>query len=147
MGDVRGVRHEGAVGDGSPPVLAIDPGRAKCGVAVGRRGAILARAVVPLDALVHTVRVWVEAFGVGEVLLGAGTGHDRVRALLAAVPGLPPVRTVPERSSTLEARRRYFAEHPPRGWRRLLPLSLQVPPEEYDDYAAVVLIERVTAGG
>lgn len=147
MGDVRGVRPGGAVGDGSPPVLAIDPGRAKCGMAVGRRGAILARAVVPLDALVETVRVWVEAFGVGEVLLGAGTGHDRVRALLAAVPGLPPVRTVPERSSTLEARRRYFAEHPPRGWRRLLPLSLQVPPEEYDDYAAVVLIERVTAGG
>lgn len=147
MGDVRGVRPGGAVGDGSPPVLAIDPGRAKCGMAVGCRGAILARAVVPLDALVETVRVWVEAFGVGEVLLGAGTGHDRVRALLAAVPGLPPVRTVPERSSTLEARRRYFAEHPPRGWRRLLPLSLQVPPEEYDDYAAVVLIERVTAGG
>jgi RNase H-fold protein (predicted Holliday junction resolvase) len=147
VGDVRGVRHEPAAGGGSPPVLAIDPGRAKCGVAVGRRGAILARAVVPMDVLVHTVRVWVEAFGVGEVLLGAGTGHDRVRALLAAVPDLPPVRTVAERGSTLEARRRYFAEHPPRGWRRLLPPSLQVPPEAYDDYAAVVLIERVTEGG
>ncbi|MDR7449254.1 MAG: hypothetical protein QN195_02075 [Armatimonadota bacterium] len=141
------VRHGGAVGEGAPPMLAIDPGRAKCGVAVGRRGAILARAVVPLDALAHTVQAWVEAFGVGEVLLGAGTGHDRVRALLAAVPGLPPVRIVAERGSTLEARRRYFAEHPPRGWRRLIPRSLQVPPEEYDDYAAVVLIERVTAGG
>ena len=66
--------------------------------------------------------------------------------VLAGVPGLPPVRVVEERGSTLEARRRYFADHPPRGWRRLVPLSLQVPPQEYDDYVAVLLIERAAGG-
>jgi hypothetical protein len=49
---------------------------------------------------------------------------------------------VNERDSTLEARDLYWKEVPPRGWRRLVPLSLQVPPEPIDDFAAVVLARR-----
>ena len=54
------------------------------------------------------------------------------------------VRRIDEAYSTLEGRRRYLQEHR-RGWRRLLPLGLQAPPEPYDDYVAVVLGERFFA--
>ncbi|MDP7423155.1 MAG: resolvase, partial [bacterium] len=52
------------------------------------------------------------------------------------------VRLVDERESTLEGRRRYFQEHPPRGLWRLVPLSLRYPPEPFDDLVAVILAER-----
>jgi hypothetical protein len=47
---------------------------------------------------------------------------------------------VPEAYTTLRARRRYFDEHPLRGWRRLFP-GLQTPPIPIDDYAAVLIAE------
>jgi len=127
-------------------ILAVDPGRRKCGIAVGRRGAILARSVVASDRLADVVAVWAKQFGVRRVLVGAGTGSAAVRAALAGLPGLPRVEPIEEAGSTLEARRRYFRDHPPRGWRRLLPLSLQVPPEDYDGYVAELLLERAVGG-
>ncbi|MBP5092751.1 MAG: resolvase, partial [Abditibacteriota bacterium] len=44
--------------------------------------------------------------------------------------------------STMEGRKLYFKENPPRGWRRLIPTSLQTPPRSIDDYAAVVILKR-----
>jgi hypothetical protein len=48
---------------------------------------------------------------------------------------------VEERHSTERARARYYQDHPPHGWQRLLPAGLRVPSEPYDDYAAVVMAE------
>lgn len=120
-------------------VLAVDPGREKCGVAVCAPEGVVARKVVPLPELHPLVRRWVDTYQVQIVLVGDQTGSKHVFDLLIGLP--VPVRAARERDTTLRARRRYFREHPPRGWRRLLPLSLQLPPEPYDDYAAVVLAE------
>lgn len=128
-------------------VMAVDPGRLKCGIAVGRRGVILARTVVATDRVTEVVDAWVEEFGVQRVLLGEGTGSATVRGALRGLAGRVRIERVAETGSTLEARRRYFRDHPPRGWRRLLPLSLQVPPEAYDDYVAELLLERAVGGG
>jgi len=124
-------------------VLAVDPGREKCGVAVCGPGGVVARQVVPLPELEGLVRRWAADHGVDVVLVGDQTGAKHV---LKRLSGLPvPVMSVRERGTTLLARRRYFRDHPPRGWRRLLPLSFQVPPEPYDDYAAVVIAETYLA--
>lgn len=126
-------------------VLAIDPGTEKCGVAVCGPEGVVARQVVPLPYLADLVKHWVERHHVDVVLIGDQTAFKRVFEILAGLP----VRVLPvrERNTTLDARRRYFRDHPPRGWRRLLPLTLQVPPEPYDDYAAVVLAEAYLAEG
>lgn len=71
---------------------------------------------------------------VDKVFLGDGTGRDRFFSHL--VRDFSEVVVVNERNSTLEARSIYWKLHPPRGWRRLLPLSLQVPPRSVDDLAA-----------
>ncbi|MDR7426439.1 MAG: hypothetical protein QN152_02615 [Armatimonadota bacterium] len=131
----------------SDVVLAVDPGRQKCGLAVGRPGELLARTVVPASQAPEVVAGWVKQYGVGRIIVGGGTGSEAVLAALSRFSGLVRVETVQERGTTLEARRRYFRDHPPRGWRRLIPLSLQVPPEQYDDYVAVLLLERALAGG
>ena len=126
-------------------VLAVDPGRDKCGLAVGQKTRVLARAVVPRSRLGEVAREWADRFGVGRVIVGDRTGAADVRGVLERALPQTPISLVPEEGTTLAARRRYFRDHPPRGWRRLVPLSLQVPPEPYDDYAAVVLLERYAA--
>lgn len=120
-------------------VLAVDPGRQKCGVAVVSADGVQARAIAPPDALPGLLREWIRRHAVTEIVVGDRTGASPVVEAAMAL-GLP-VRRVDEAGTTLRARARYFADHPPRGWRRLLPLGLQTPPEPYDDYAAVLLAE------
>ncbi len=126
-------------------VLAVDPGRQKCGLAIGEGGTIARMGIVAASVLVETVSAWVREYAPERIILGNRTGaKDLYRLLTARIPDVPVV-LVEEAGTTLEARRRYFREHPPRGWRRLLPWSMQRPPEPYDDYVAVLLAERYWA--
>jgi hypothetical protein len=123
-----------------PPVLlAIDPGRQKNGLVVVRDGSILARAVVAPDEVVARVRAWSDLYRPAHLLIGGGTGHRSVLACLHAA-GLV-VEVVPEADTTRRARARYFQDHPPTGWRRLLPRGLLTPPVPIDDYAALLIAE------
>jgi RNase H-fold protein (predicted Holliday junction resolvase) len=130
-------------------ILAIDPGLDKCGVAVVDTAApsagsrqVRERAVVPRAELAATVREWVARHHIATIVLGDRTGAAHVERELASL-GLPvTVSRVDEHLSTLEGKRRYFIEHPPRGWRRLIPQGLLTPPVPYDDYVAVILAER-----
>jgi RNase H-fold protein (predicted Holliday junction resolvase) len=122
-------------------VLAIDPGRDKCGLAVlDAREGLLARAVVSRDDLMSTLTGWCERYRPDLLLLGSGTGSRELRELLRQIS--LPLQTVTERHTTRIARGRYFAEHPSHGWRRLFPASLQTPPVPVDDYAAWILAEQ-----
>ncbi len=114
-------------------------------MAVCEPGVVRARAVVAREDLPALVRDWKERYALTEVVVGNRTGSADVVALLASA-GIGRVALVEERGTTLRARLRYFAEHPPRGWRRLVPLGLQIPPEPYDDYAAVLLAETAMEG-
>ena len=120
-------------------VLAIDPGREKCGIAVCGRAGVVVHRVVRVDELAQVAREWITAHGVDLVLLGNRTGSRDIRVRLSQIP--IPIELSEERGTTLAARRRFFEDHPPRGWRRLLPRSLQTPAVPYDDYAAIVLAE------
>ena len=128
-------------------VLAIDPGREKCGYAVvDSWDGVLARGVVPTSTIGPIARDMARAYVPWLVLLGKGTNMREVRRALQGLSA--PLEIVPETHTTLRARVRYFQEHPPRGWRRLVPRGLQTPPIPVDDYAAVIIAEDylVTAG-
>jgi hypothetical protein len=113
-------------------------------VAVCEPGRVLARAVVAPAELPGLVTRLAAEHAVGVVVVGGGTGSRQVVAALSGLrmsSRLPDLSVEEEQNTTLAARRRYFEDHPPQGWRRLIPLSFQVPPEPYDDYAAVVIAE------
>jgi RNase H-fold protein (predicted Holliday junction resolvase) len=129
-------------------ILAIDPGRDKCGLAVVTfAGEALAQEVIPADALGARARELAGRYDVAVIVVGDRTGADA--ALNAIESALPDTETtaVDEHRSTEEARRLYFREHPPRGWRRLIPTTLQTPPRPYDDYVAVILAHRYLRSG
>ena len=121
-------------------VLAVDPGREKCGAAVCDAEGVITHRVVPTSEVAGLVETWTSEYGVDVVLVGNRTGGKRVFDLIRGLP--VAVCMAEEAETTLQARHRYFRDHPPKGWRKLLPLSLQIPPEPYDDYAAAVIGER-----
>jgi RNase H-fold protein (predicted Holliday junction resolvase) len=124
-------------------VLAIDPGRSKCGIAVvtgGTEPEVLHRAVVPTDQITQILTQLSSRHRLDVILIGNGTTASQ--AAEAAQNVGVPVELVDERLTSVEARKRYFAENPPRGLRRLIPASLQTPGQPVDDYVAVILAER-----
>lgn len=130
-------------------LLAIDPGRAKCGLAVVRRPENPGDAPRCLERdIVETVRLTLAVADIlrrrpeiGRFLLGNAT-HSAVlrRALAQAFPEIP-LDLVEEHGTSMRARVRYVQENPAYGWRRLLPPGLRSPEVPYDDYAALLLAE------
>lgn len=130
-------------------VIAVDPGTGKCGMAVlTAEGRVVERAVVERREALVRLEEWVRRYPGSELVVGDGTG---ARAFLAEIGGaglaVRGVHLVDEHLTSVEARRRYFAENPRRGWRRLLPWTLQSPPVPVDDYVAVILGERFLRRG
>lgn len=124
-------------------VLGIDPGTRKCGYAVVARVRVppLELGVVATGDLASTLRELATRFALRAVALGGGTHTAAVEAIVREL-GLP-IAIVDERETTLLARRRYFDANPPRGWRRLVPRGMLLPPRPIDDYAAVLIAERL----
>ena len=123
-------------------ILGIDPVRASAGYAVlaSDDASVLELGIATVETLLERARTLVKEHEITAVALGTGTNAGALGDQLAVL-GVP-VRLVDERETTLKARALYFADHPPRGWRRLLPLGMQLPPRPIDDYAAVLIGRR-----
>ena len=69
----------------SPTVLAIDPGRVKCGLAVvSQDGTILHRAIVDVDALIEQTTDLIGLYHPLAVICGDGTGAKPIMQALQA---------------------------------------------------------------
>ncbi|MDQ6826160.1 MAG: hypothetical protein M3Z14_03045 [Candidatus Eremiobacteraeota bacterium] len=123
-------------------ILGIDPGTRKAGFAIlaDRESLPLTFGVEQLGELVPRLRTIVPWHRVRAIALGKGTHASELMRQLA-VFGLP-IHLIDERGTTLNARALYFADHPPRGWRRFVPLGMQLPPRPIDDYAAILIARR-----
>lgn len=142
-------------------VVAVDPGRDKCGIAVVRDDlTVEEREIAPTQDTVARVYELARRHRTGTVVLGDRTGSKALARQIEAgageagrstgtqAPGTPAagpdleVVFVDEHLSSVEGRRRYLLDHPLRGLGKLIPLSLRTPGSPFDDYVAVVLAER-----
>ena len=127
-------------------VLAVDPGREKCGVAVlDKDCAVLWRQIVATEGLFAAVSELIESQQCRIVAVGNRTHSMAVRRLLQPLLDqgrVTEVTPVDEHGSTEEARLRYWQSLPPTGWRKFIPRGLLVPPCAIDDFAAIILGER-----
>ena len=123
-------------------ILGIDPGTRKCGFAVidGLGTTPVTLCIAPLDGLAERLDQLVRAYAIDRVAIGRGTNADAIVAVVRD-RGLP-YELVDERETTLQARARFFDDHPPRGWRRLVPRGMLLPDRPIDDYAALLIAER-----
>lgn len=124
-------------------VLSVDPGRKKCGIAlVDSHLKYLTGSVVENEGLTDIIRGYHKEYRFKNIIVGSGTNSGAiVVALKEKFPEIL-VTVIPEKDTTLEARKYYFEYNPPRGWQKFLPRSLRVPPRPYDDFAAYVIARR-----
>jgi RNase H-fold protein (predicted Holliday junction resolvase) len=126
-------------------LLAIDPGRAKCGLAVVAGPAppqCLERAVVETARLTLAVAdILRRRPDIRKILIGGGTNSATLRRALEATFPQVSLETVDEYNTSARARQRFIEDNPAPGWRRLLPPGLRSPEVPYDDYAAILLAE------
>lgn len=126
-----------------PLYLGVDPGRDKTGTAlVEGDGTLVRQAVLPTAGFLEQLRDFLGSDVPAGCILGDGTTSQAMKGQLEeAFPRLP-LYQVDEYGSTQEAKKLYWQLYPPRGWKRLLPVSLLDVPSAVDGLAAVVLVRR-----
>ncbi|MEX2543232.1 MAG: hypothetical protein WD314_15605 [Trueperaceae bacterium] len=120
-------------------VAAFDPGRNVGFALVDQAGELLNAKILEAAELER-----LPLPDAARVVIGDGTGSEELRHLLER-RGFTPL-LVDETGSTLEARRLYFRDHPPRLPWRLLPAGMWWPPRLIDDYAAYAIALRFLQG-
>ncbi|MBA7498975.1 putative pre-16S rRNA nuclease [subsurface metagenome] len=124
-------------------IIAIDPGTKKCGYAVVDSNlSILQREVISTEKIAKNIEDSLNIYKINKIILGNGTNYKQIEKKLREHFPQLKIILIEEDFSTLEARKKYFKAHPPRGIFKLIPLSLRVPPCHYDDFVAVLLAEK-----
>jgi len=127
-------------------ILAIDPGKDKCGLAVlDEDGRAVAKLVSESAALPARAKELFDRYRPTAVVVGRGHFGKKLARELDDFPASVNLVFISEKDTTWLARQRYWREHPPAGWLKLIPTSLRVPPVPVDDYAAVLIGERYLA--
>ncbi len=123
-------------------VLGLDPGTRKCGYALltSLGAPPLTLGIVPIEGLDQRLRELLATTPVTVAAIGRGTNAGAIAGVARGL-GLT-VELVDERDTSLLARARFFRDHPPRGWRRLIPAGMLLPDRPIDDYAALLIAER-----
>ncbi|HAJ32025.1 MAG TPA: resolvase [Candidatus Atribacteria bacterium] len=124
-------------------IIAIDPGTKKCGYAVVDSNlSVLQREVISTEKIAKTIEDNLNIYKIDKIILGNGTNYKTIEESLENHFSQLKIILIEEEFSTLEARKKYFEAHPPRGILKLIPLSLRVPPCHYDDFVAILLAEK-----
>lgn len=122
-------------------IAGVDPGRDKCGVAVlNSDGEIFFEEVIETAEFETMIKNLLAQYKFKLVILGDGTTHKNAEKILRGLN--LEVKIVDEKHTTEQARREYWEKNPPRGWRKFLPTSLQVPPAPVDGIVAEILVKR-----
>jgi RNase H-fold protein (predicted Holliday junction resolvase) len=132
--------------DNDITVIAVDPGREKCGIAVVNscRG-VMRQQVISTAKLTEAAAALAENYRTDTVVIGNRTSSRSAITVLQKVrinDAKLNIIPVDEHHSTEEARRMYWRQNPPQGLARLIPVTMRVPPVPVDDYVAVILAER-----
>lgn len=120
-------------------ILAIDPGREKTGIAILKNGDVLEHKIINSEELVQIIKSLLEKYIIKTIVMGNGTSSKKKYDLLKREFIDRDIVLINEYRTTDEARKLYFQENPPKGWKKLIPLGMQVPPVPVDDYAAIVI--------
>jgi hypothetical protein len=126
-------------------ILALDPGREKCGLAVlHSTGSIIEKLVVATPEMPDATGGLARKYHPVALVVGGGTGSETAyKAASEISPG--SVVRVSEEGTTLEARELAWRENPPGGIWRLIPRIFWPTPPDLDAWAAVVIGRRALA--
>ena len=124
-------------------VLAIDPGKRKCGIAVvNNKLQFIKGEVVENKELIYKIGMHLEKHNISNILIGSGTNSGEIKKRIKEKVSGIIIIEISEKNSTMQARKRYFDYYPPVGFLKIFPKSFLIPPCPYDDFAALIIAER-----
>ncbi len=124
--------------------LGFDPGKDKCGVAILDQNCKLKyHEVIASEKAIATINNLCQKYPIEKIIMGDQTTSKTWKQKLdTELIVHKPIIMVNEKNSTLEARDRYWQMYPPKGFQRLIPQGMRLPPRPVDDIVAILLIER-----
>lgn len=105
-------------------------------------GSIKFQRVIETKRLEEIVGALASEHRLRAIVLGNGTTGSEAAKKISTLGLEIPIEIVDEKHTTEQARVEYWKKNPPRGWRRLLPTTMQVPPVPVDDIVAEILGRR-----
>jgi RNase H-fold protein (predicted Holliday junction resolvase) len=125
-------------------LLALDPGSDKVGTAVlDYQAREKEKTIVKIDQLIDHLREIFEHYQIAEIIIGNGTGAEKIIELLNKNFQESKISLVEEEFTTEEAQARYLKEKPMSNYEKLLrkivSWKLKKP---LDDYAALIIGEK-----
>ncbi|MFN7715432.1 MAG: resolvase [Pseudanabaenaceae cyanobacterium] len=130
-------------------LIGFDPGKDKCGIALievlPANYQVLFQEVVEANASLAVLEQLRVDYGFMELILGNQTLSKSWRRRISDRMTDLNIITVDERSSSQQARQRYWDLYPARGCQRLVPRGMRTPPRPIDDIVALILLERYLA--
>lgn len=127
-------------------LLAIDPRKDKCGLAVlNYRQTLLCKKIVGREELRSYINELINIYNIREIIIGDGTFSREIIQDIRELTDIA-IELVDEAFTTMEAEKRYWQE---KGglWKRLFPVINWKPKRPLDDYVALILAERYLQEG
>ena len=104
---------------------------------------LLWNTIVPRETVLSALTEAQKIESYSLIVVGNGTtSKPLIHEIREAMPSMA-ILVVDEKETTLQARERYWEHNPKRGILRIIPSTLVPPPCPIDDYAALVIAERV----
>jgi len=122
-------------------ILAIDPGKYKCGLAIiDLDKKVLEQQIFKRSEIITATLAYFNKYQILTVVVGDSSNGKNLAQEFAKQN--ISVALIDEKNSTLEARELFWRNNPPKGLWKLIPLSFRFPPRPVDDFAAVILAQR-----
>jgi len=124
-----------------PKVIAIDPGRSKCGLVLAEisEKKIYEAIILKSEFLENYVRNLIAAEDISQIIIGNGTTSREIREKLYFFK--KEIITFEEKNTTYRAKARYFELFPINGLRFLMPREVFILNKNLDAISALIILE------
>ena len=124
-----------------PRVIAIDPGKSKCGLVLAEitEKKVYKAIILKSEVLDNYVRNLIDAEDVSQIIIGNGTTSEEIREKLHFFK--KEIITFEEKNTTYRAKARYFELFPISGLKFLIPREIFILNKNLDAISALIILE------
>jgi len=124
-----------------PKVIALDPGRTKCGLVLAEisEKKVYKAIILKSEFLENYVRNLIAAEDISQIILGNGTTSKKIIEKLYFFK--KEIITFEERNTTFRAKARYFELFPISGLKFLMPREVFILNKNLDAISALIILE------
>ena len=122
-------------------IIAIDPGKSKCGLVLAEisEKKVYQAIILKSELLEHYVRTLIAAEDISQIIIGNGTTSREIREKLYFFK--KEIITFEEKNTTYRAKARYFEIFPISGLKFLMPREVFLLNKNLDAISALIILE------